>query len=437
MKENVIEVCNLSKAYRMYSKKSDMMREALSISRKKYHNLYYALNDISFQIQKGDMVGIIGENGAGKSTLLKLLTGVITPSRGVLSVKGKIAALLELGAGFNPDYTGRQNIYLNGTMMGFTNAEMNKKVDGIIEFADIGEFIDQPVKNYSSGMFARLAFAVAINVEPDILIVDEALSVGDIFFQNKCFRKIEALKERGVTILYVSHDLASIKEMCDKVLWLENGSFKMFGDCIEICNEYSNALLKSKDKIYESTIQKESKDLYSMDEVELSDLPEITFSSDSIVTPEAGIISCFLTDQNGKIKSEFSQGEKCCLSVIIDSTIDIPNAIVGFTIATAKGMWVVNANTLIDGCKRHISINKGSKVKVDFHFDVPNLMAGEYVFEVALNDGEMANYKTYSWLYNVLRMEVENEQKQYALLNVLTDIKVSKIKLKEISHGSV
>lgn len=431
MKENVIEVSNLSKAYKMYSKKSDMMREALSFTRKKYHSLYYALNDISFQVQKGDMVGIIGENGAGKSTLLKLLTGVITPSQGVLSVKGKIAALLELGAGFNPDYTGRQNIYLNGIMMGFTNAEMSKKVDGIIEFADIGEFIDQPVKNYSSGMFARLAFAVAINVEPDILIVDEALSVGDIFFQNKCFRKIEALKEKDVTILYVSHDLASIKEMCDKVLWLESGHFKRFGDCIEICNEYSNALLKSKDEIYKNTVQKESKGFYSVADTELSNLPPITFSNDSIVTQEAKIISCFLSDQDGNIKSEFRQGEKCCLSVIIDSKIDIPKAIVGFTIATVKGIWVVNANTLIDGSKEHIFIKKGSMVKVDFNFDMPYLMAGEYVFEVALNDGEMTNYKTYSWLYNVLKMEVENARKQYALLNVLTDIQVSNVKLKE------
>ena len=188
-KNTAIKVTNLSKVYKLYDKPADRLKESLHPLKKKYHKEFYALNDVSFEIKKGETVGIIGKNGAGKSTLLKIITGVLTPSGGHVHVNGRIASLLELGAGFNPEYTGVENIYLQGTLMGYTKEEMESKIQAILDFADIGDFVYQPVKSYSSGMFARLAFAVAINVEPDILIVDEALSVGDVFFQNKCFKK--------------------------------------------------------------------------------------------------------------------------------------------------------------------------------------------------------------------------------------------------------
>lgn len=426
-KEIVIRADHLTKAYKIYGKRKDMVKEAFSLSRKKYHNLYYSLSDVSFEIERGEMLGIIGENGAGKSTLLKLLTGVTKPTEGSVAIQGKIAALLELGAGFNPNYTGMENIYLNGTMMGFTQKEMEARVDQIVAFADIGEFINQPVKNYSSGMFARLAFAVAINVEPEVLIVDEALSVGDIFFQNKCFRKIEELKEKGVTILYVSHDLASVKEMCDRVLWLEKGKVKMFGDCVEVCNEYSNALLRNKDEIYENTTQKEAKDAYETREIDYVEVIPIQYTNDSIVCDDVIIKSCYLQNANGDITSNFKQGELCKLCVIFDSKIEMQKGIVGFSIATVKGVWVVNANTLINGPKKHFKIEANQQYKVEFVFQVPKISQGDYVFEVALCDGEMQNYKTYVWLYNVLYMTIESEQKQYALLNVDTDIELFKV----------
>lgn len=423
-KEIAVYAEHLTKAYKIYSKRKDMVKEAFSLSRKKYHNLYYSLSDVSFEIKKGEMLGIIGENGAGKSTLLKLLTGVTKPTEGNVSIQGKIAALLELGAGFNPNYTGLENIFLNGTMMGFTQNEMEARVEQIVTFADIGEFIHQPVKNYSSGMFARLAFAVAINVEPEVLIVDEALSVGDIFFQNKCFRKIEELKEKGVTILYVSHDLASIKEMCDSVLWLEKGKVKLLGDCVEVCNEYSNALLKSKDDIYNETMQKKTDDLYELKEIESIDIPPICYSNDSIVSDELEIKSCYLINSNGQIASKFKQGERCIFCVVIESKVLLEKGIVGFSIATVKGMWVINANTLLNGDKKHVRILPERLYKVMFSFDIPPLQSGEYIFEVAVNDGEMQNYKTYTWLYSVLNMTIENEEKQYALLNVDTQIDI-------------
>ena len=238
MEDIAIKIEHLVKSYKVYDNVNDRIKESLSIKKKSYHRDFYALNDVSFEVKRGETVGIIGTNGAGKSTLLKIITGVLKATSGTVQVNGKVSALLELGAGFNQEYTGMENIYLNGMMMGYTREEMSKKVDGIVEFADIGDFIHQPVKTYSSGMFARLAFAVAINVEPDILIVDEALSVGDIFFQNKCFKKFDDLREKGVTILFVSHDVASVRQMCSRVLWLDRGQEKIFDSAETVCDMY-------------------------------------------------------------------------------------------------------------------------------------------------------------------------------------------------------
>ena len=223
MSEVMIEIKDLVKKYNIYDDPMDRLKETLSIRGKCYHREFVALDGLTFNVEKGDAIGILGKNGSGKSTLLKMVTGVLTPTSGTLNVNGKIAAILELGAGFNMEYSGRENIYLNGTMMGYTKEEMDKRIDGIIEFADIGEFIEQPVKIYSSGMFARLAFAVAINVDPDILIVDEALAVGDTRFQIKCINKMKELKESGTTILFVSHATEQVKRFCNKAIWLKDG----------------------------------------------------------------------------------------------------------------------------------------------------------------------------------------------------------------------
>ena len=205
-----IKVNNVSKIYRLYDKPTDRLKEALGFSKKKRYKEHYALNNVSFDVKRGETVGIIGTNGSGKSTILKIITGVLNPSMGDVKIAGRISALLELGAGFNMEYTGIENIYLNATMMGFTREETDAKLQSILDFADIGDFVYQPVKTYSSGMFVRLAFAVSINIDPDILIVDEALSVGDVFFQVKCYHKFEEFKKMGKTILFVSHDLGSI-----------------------------------------------------------------------------------------------------------------------------------------------------------------------------------------------------------------------------------
>ena len=225
MSESAIKVDHVTKVYKLYNKPKDRLKESLGLTKKKLSRDHYALRDISFDVRKGETVGIIGTNGSGKSTILKIITGVLNPTSGSIQVNGRISALLELGAGFNMEYTGLENVYLNGTMIGFSKEEIDAKLQDILDFADIGDFIQQPVKTYSSGMFVRLAFAIAINVDPEILIVDEALSVGDVFFQAKCFRKINEIKERGTTILLVTHDMGSIIKYCDRVVLLNKGNF--------------------------------------------------------------------------------------------------------------------------------------------------------------------------------------------------------------------
>ena len=251
MSVNAIEVKDVTKVYRLYEKPIDRLKESLNPRHKSYHKDFYALNGLSFHVEKGQTVGIIGTNGSGKSTILKIITGVLTPTTGEVNVDGKISALLELGAGFNMDYTGIENIYMNGTMMGFTKKEMDEKLQDILDFADIGDFVHQPVKTYSSGMFVRLAFALAINVEPEILIVDEALSVGDVFFQAKCYRRMEEIRQNGTTILMVTHDMGSIIKYCDKVVLLNKGEFIAEGEPGRMVDLYKKILANQMDSLRE------------------------------------------------------------------------------------------------------------------------------------------------------------------------------------------
>ena len=243
MSEYAIDVQNVSKIYKLYDRSRDRLAEALHLTKKKLSKDHYALDQISFQVKKGETVGIIGTNGSGKSTILKIITGVLNPTGGKVDIDGRISALLELGAGFNMEYTGIENVYLNGTMIGFSEEEIKAKLDSILEFADIGDFVYQPVKTYSSGMFVRLAFAVAINIDPEILIVDEALSVGDVFFQAKCYHKFEEFKKEGKTIVIVSHDLSSISKYCDRVILLNKGHKLAEGEPKKIVDLYKKLLV--------------------------------------------------------------------------------------------------------------------------------------------------------------------------------------------------
>jgi teichoic acid transport system ATP-binding protein len=245
--EIAIKVEGISKIYKLYDNAQDRLKESIHPLRKKYHREFYALHDVDVEIPKGATIGIIGRNGSGKSTLLKIISGVLTPTSGAVKINGRVSALLELGAGFNPEYTGIENVYLNGTIMGYSKSEIDDKIDDILAFAEIGEFAQQPVKSYSSGMFLRLAFAVAVNVDPDILIVDEALAVGDMQFQLKCINKMKTFKESGKTILFVSHDTYSIRNFCDYALWMMNGRIHLRGDVNSIIEQYEDFMKPTKE----------------------------------------------------------------------------------------------------------------------------------------------------------------------------------------------
>ena len=260
MNEIAIDIQNLSKVYKLYEKPIDRLKETLSITGKSYHRDFYALNNVSLQIRKGETVGIIGKNGAGKSTLLKIITGVLAPTTGSVKISGRISSLLELGAGFNPEYNGLENIYLNGTIMGMTKEEVDERLQDILDFADIGDFIYQPVKTYSSGMYVRLAFSVAINVNPDILIVDEALAVGDARFQLKCFKKLEEIKNSGKTILFVSHAIDQVKAFCTKGILINDGTIIYQGDPKETSVKYFDLIFPKTARTEAELPQKSAED---------------------------------------------------------------------------------------------------------------------------------------------------------------------------------
>lgn len=276
---NVIEARNLTKIYRLYSSPKDRLKEIFNLSGKKYHREFYSLNNISFDIKKGETVGIIGQNGSGKSTLLQVICGVLQQTSGSISVNGRIAALLELGAGFNPEFTGRENIYMHGALMGFSRKEMDRRLPEIAAFAEIGEFIYQPVKTYSSGMFVRLAFAAAIHVDPDILIVDEALSVGDMYFQEKCIEKMKSFRKEGRTILFVSHSLPSIRNFCDVGIWLCEGKVVEINEASLLCDKYQEFM---RAKIHGQVKQNSVIEFHS----ESAEIISIDLNRGSIITNE-------------------------------------------------------------------------------------------------------------------------------------------------------
>lgn len=360
-RELAIRAHSVTKVYKLYDKPINRLKESLSIRRKTYHRPFYALNDIDLEIYRGEVVGIIGKNGSGKSTILKIITGVSSPSSGEVSVNGKISALLELGAGFNLEYTGIENIYLNGMMMGFTREEMEAKLDSILSFADIGEFVHQPVKSYSSGMFARLAFSVAINVDPDILIVDEALAVGDLKFQIKCMEKFSEFRDNGKTILFVSHDINSIKRYCNRAIWLNSGKIEAQGDTDIICDRYTDYLKYGE----VSSKQKEKGQ------------EEVVLDKDII-----GVINDFgVIDYQGRNLDEIPYNSSFRVKIDFEMNTDDLDIVIGVAIHSIDDIYICGVNTLLD--KKQIDYKKGTNT-IYLEYDSFNLLGGSYYFDVAI-----------------------------------------------------
>ncbi len=398
-----IQVHNLYKTYKLYDKPKDRLKEALGLGgRKKRYKEHDALKGIDLTIRKGETVGIIGTNGSGKSTILKIITGVLSPTSGTVEVDGRISALLELGAGFNMEYNGIENVYLNGTMMGFSQKEIDEKLPSILEFADIGEYVNQPVKTYSSGMFVRLAFAVAINIDPEILIVDEALSVGDVFFQAKCYRKFEEFKEMGRTIVFVSHDLSSISKYCDRVVLLNQGDKLGEGSPKEMIDAYKQVLVGQ--------------------EIHVADDTAVNPNLLEYGTKAAIIDEYYLEDDKGNRINAVIKGSICTMHMYVEINEDINAPIFAFSIKNIKGVEITGTNTMFEKTFLE-SVKKGQRKHISFRQKI-DLNGGEYLISLGVTGYDNEEFTVYHRLYDVMNLTVISDKNPIGYYDMNSEIKV-------------
>ena len=404
-----ITVKDLKKVYKLYDKPSDRFKEAFGLTRKKAKE-HYALNGVSLEIFQGETVGIIGTNGSGKSTILKIITGVLSPTSGEVNVNGRISALLELGAGFNMEYNGIENVYLNGTMMGFSQKEIDVKLPEILKFADIGDYVYQPVKTYSSGMFVRLAFAVAINIEPEILIVDEALSVGDVFFQAKCYHKFEEFKKMGKTIVFVSHDLSSISKYCDRVYLLNQGNLLGEGSPKEMIDAFKRVLVGQ----YEIH-DKEDMDIHIPENVLNPELLEYG-------TKQAEMTEFYITDDKGVKTTAVIKGTEFTIHVKVAFRDRIVAPIFAFSFKNIKGTEITGTNSMIE--KAFLEpVEAGVVKEVTFKQNM-SLQGGEYLLSLGVTGYEGSEFQVYHRLYDVLNVTVVSDKDTVGFYDMNSKVEV-------------
>ena len=410
-KQLTIDVRDVKKVYTLYDKPSDRMRDAFGLLKKRPPKKHYALNGVNLQIHAGETVGIIGTNGSGKSTLLKIITGVLNPTEGEVEVKGRISALLELGAGFNMEYNGIENVYLNGTMMGFSKKEIDAKLPAILEFADIGDYVNQPCKTYSSGMFVRLAFAVAINIEPEILIVDEALSVGDVFFQAKCYHKFEEFKKMGKTIVFVSHDLSSISTYCDRVYLLNKGTMLGEGSPKKMIDAYKRVLVGQ----YEEPEPEEN------DVTKEAQNPELL----EYGTKQAEITEFYITDENDVRTNAILKDSEFTIHMKVAFYDPIPAPIFAFSIKNAIGVEITGTNTMIEKAFLDCA-EPGQKKEITFTQRM-SLQGGEYLLSLGLTGYRGDIFEVYHRLYDVLNITVVSDKNTVGYYDMNSQITVEEL----------
>lgn len=425
--EIAIAVENVNKIYKLYDRPKDRMFEALGLTKKKKYHEKYALSDVSFHVKKGECVGIIGTNGSGKSTILKIITGVLNQTSGNVTVNGRISALLELGAGFNMEYTGLENIYLNGTMNGFSEAEIDARMQDILEFADIGDYVNQPCKTYSSGMFVRLAFSVGINIDPEILIVDEALSVGDVFFQAKCFHKFEEFKEMGKTIIFVSHDLSSIAKYCDRVILLDQGVKLGEGGPKEMIDDFKRVLVGQYQAPEEKSINKsllEDEELQQA--VRKKESKQEETKTLEYGTKQAEIEEIYLTDDNGTKSNAIIKGMNFGIHMRVRFYDDIPAPIFAFTVKNAKGTEITGTNTMFE--KAFLEPVKAGAVKEITFKQKMSLQGGEYLLSFGVTGYDGNDFQVYHRLYDALNVTVVSDKNTVGFYDMESAITVEDVK---------
>ena len=433
-----IEVKNLTKSYKLYDKPMDRLKDSLGLAKKRKFKEHLALNNVNLSVKKGETVGIIGTNGSGKSTILKIITGVLTPTSGEVNVDGHISALLELGAGFNMEYNGIDNIYLNGMMIGFSEDEITKRLDSILEFADIGDYVYQPVKTYSSGMFVRLAFAVAINIDPEILIVDEALSVGDVFFQAKCYHKFEEFKNQGKTILFVSHDLSSISKYCDRAVLLNQGVLLGEGTPKEMIDIYKqvlvgqyplpssdvkslldddevrNAAASASDRAKEKASAKAANELNGNNAIRSANGE--SQGDTSVKNPDtleygdgaAVIEEFYATDSTGMRSNSIIKGTDFAVHMKVKFNRDVAAPIFAFTFKNIMGIEITGTNSMVE--KAFLEPVKAGDVKEISFTQNMSLQGGEYLISFGVTGFEKDNFTVYHRLYDALNITVVSDK---------------------------
>lgn len=421
-----IKVENLSKCYHIYDQPRDRLMQMLTRGRKQYYREFWALKDVSFEIKKGETFGIIGRNGSGKSTLLQMICGTLNPTTGTIQTNGRVAALLELGSGFNPEFTGRENVYLNASVLGLNNKEIDERFDKIAEFADIGDFIEQPIKTYSSGMIVRLAFAVIAHVDADILVIDEALAVGDTVFTQKCMRCIREFKKNG-TLLFVSHDQNAVSNLCDEVLWLSNGNLVNKGTTAEILTKYhidNLAKIQSEIKIQTITGSKQiEKKIVTSDNFFTTLESNKIFSQkkNSTGAGKAVISSATFINNYGEVIKTFEGGEIVKLCLLIDAKQDISSLLVGFTIKDRLGQKIIEENNSTFVKSKSISVKKGTSIVSIFEFKMPFLKAGKYSIDLAVAEGQQEIHIQQMWIYDALQIEFLNKEEVFGLFTMGLD----------------
>ena len=442
-KDIAIEVKNLTKIYKLYDKPMDRLKDSLGLAKKGKFKEHRALNNVSLSVKKGETVGIIGTNGSGKSTILKIITGVLSPTEGEVNVDGHISALLELGAGFNMEYNGIDNIYLNGMMIGFSEEEIEKRMDAILEFADIGDYVYQPVKTYSSGMFVRLAFAVAINIDPEILIVDEALSVGDVFFQAKCYHKFEEFKKKGKTILFVSHDLSSISKYCDRAVLLNQGVLLGEGTPKKMIDIYKQVLVgqyplpssdvenllddesireaaASADKRADAKIKgddKKSDEAPQKDE-SVSDVEALEYGDGAAVITEY-----YITDNKDVRTNSIIKGTDFTVHMRVKFNRNVSAPIFAMTFKNVMGIEITGTNSMVE--KAFLEPVKAGDVKDITFTQNMSLQGGDYLLSFGVTGFEQNDFTVYHRLYDVLSVSVVSDKNTVGYYDMNSICKVS------------
>lgn len=451
-----IQVDHVTKVYKLFDKPIDRLKESLRPGHREYHKKFYALNEVSFEVEEGQFVGIIGTNGSGKSTMLKIITGVLTPTTGSLTVNGRISALLELGAGFNMEYTGIENIYMNGTMMGYSRREMEAKLPNILSFADIGDFVYQPVKTYSSGMFVRLAFALAIHVDPEILIVDEALAVGDVFFQAKCYQKINEIRESGTTVILVTHDMGTIIKYCDKVVVLNQGRFVAEGEPGKMVDLYKKILAGQFDeKDLEGIGQKAdfadqllrevkgdgrregrggtsegaAADVKACESLQETDEPwisrlNVNKDQQTYGTGAARIVDLGIFDHKGELSNLLLKGRPFTIKMKVRFEETVRDPIFAFTIKDSKGTEITGTNSMIEGCETGLA-RAGDVMTAEFAQEM-NLQGKDYLLSLGCTGFVNGEFVVYDRLYDIVNLTVIADKNTVGYYDMNSQVRVAR-----------